>query len=384
MDRVRVGVIGLGAIAQAIHLPNLARLWDRYEIVSVCDVDPDLTDAVASNLGRQVRVTTDPAVVVQAPDLDAVLVLASGPHSPVARAALEAGKHAFVEKPLALTVAEAMGLHELARSSDLVLQVGYMKRHDAMVVQAAAEIETVEPQILRITVVHPTEEIQQRHLSIRRSSVPADVIASSRRYDAETTPLAIGSLPEAFGWFYREVALGSIIHQLAVVRLLLGSLPATVEFCRAWPPLNTAYVTPARVPTEPPNLVAIAALPSGGWLELDWIWAPGAAEYVERYEAIGRDSRLVLDLPTPYALDQRSLLRVDRQMSSRRQRSEFRTDHRTGFQVELEAFHAAIVSGSPFPSDAAGAAADIAFLEALVGALAKADGFQPAGEAGRP
>ena len=42
MERVRVGVIGLGEVAQIIHLPILQALGDRFEIAAVCDVSPEL------------------------------------------------------------------------------------------------------------------------------------------------------------------------------------------------------------------------------------------------------------------------------------------------------------------------------------------------------
>ena len=45
-DRVRVGVVGLGAVAQAVHLPLLDRLGDRFEISAIADLSPSLVETI--------------------------------------------------------------------------------------------------------------------------------------------------------------------------------------------------------------------------------------------------------------------------------------------------------------------------------------------------
>ena len=52
---IRVGIVGLGLIAQGVHLPNLATLRDTYQVVHVCDVSLDRAVAVADGLPGQVR-----------------------------------------------------------------------------------------------------------------------------------------------------------------------------------------------------------------------------------------------------------------------------------------------------------------------------------------
>lgn len=378
MRRVRIGIVGLGAIAQAIHLPNLARLWDRFEIVHVCDLDADLAGQVASTLGPSVRSSSDPRSVCDDAKVEAVLIFASGPHAQVSRAALEAGKHVFVEKPLCLTLAEAGQIGKTAQSAGRLLQVGYMKLYDPIVPLAVTEARAiVDPRLFRITVLHPTEVSQQRHLSIRRGRVPATAIDAARAYEAEMTRAAIGDLPSQFGWLYREVALGSMIHQVALARLLAGRLPPDVIFAEAWPFDGLSEGTPG----EPPTIVAMGEIAPGFHLEIDWIWLPGNLDYVERYEILGPDTRLILDMPTPYALDQRAILQVERPAGSARSMSRTMADHRTGFQAELEAFHEAVTAGPPFPSDAAEASHDIRFLQQAVVHLAQRRGLAEGGEA---
>ena len=85
--------------------------------VAACDVVASKREFVQQELGIP-RFTTDYEEIVAADDIDAVLVLTSMPeHGPITRAALEAGKHVLVEKPMAVTLPEAAKLVELAKDS---------------------------------------------------------------------------------------------------------------------------------------------------------------------------------------------------------------------------------------------------------------------------
>ncbi|MBE1613011.1 putative dehydrogenase [Actinopolymorpha pittospori] len=82
-----------------------------------CDVNPDLRDVVLREPGVQ-RFTTDHTEVLDDPEVDVVLVLTSMPeHGRLAKAALLAGKHVLVEKPMATTLEEAAELVELSKTS---------------------------------------------------------------------------------------------------------------------------------------------------------------------------------------------------------------------------------------------------------------------------
>lgn len=101
-ERLRVGLLGLGAIAQVVHLPILASL-DNVKLVVVCDADRPKARAIGSRFGIE-RVAKDDDEVFAADDVDAVVICTpSHQHEGQAIAALEGGKHALVEKPLALT-----------------------------------------------------------------------------------------------------------------------------------------------------------------------------------------------------------------------------------------------------------------------------------------
>ena len=116
--RLRVGVIGVGNISQQYFaefptLPNLT-------LVAVADLDVERAAAVAREQGVE-PLTVD--ALLADPDIDVVLNLTiPAAHSEVALRALDAGKHVYGEKPLALTTADAAPV--LARAAELGLRVG--------------------------------------------------------------------------------------------------------------------------------------------------------------------------------------------------------------------------------------------------------------------
>ena len=120
-ERLGVGLVGLGIISRA-HLAGYDRAADRAAVVAVCDQDGDRAAAVARELGA--RPYTSLADLLEDPEVTAVdLTLPHHVHYEAASAALAAGRHVLVEKPLALTSDECRSLIEQAREASLTLGV---------------------------------------------------------------------------------------------------------------------------------------------------------------------------------------------------------------------------------------------------------------------
>src|SRR5438128_174803 len=96
--RLRVGIVGAGVIAQVMHLHYLAELPSMFEVAAICDIVGANARACADKYGIPVAYA-DWRELVAAP-LDAVFVLTSGSHAPIAIAAAEAGLAVFTEKPM--------------------------------------------------------------------------------------------------------------------------------------------------------------------------------------------------------------------------------------------------------------------------------------------
>jgi predicted dehydrogenase len=112
-SRIGVGVIGLGGVSSAVHLPGL-KLCEQAEIVALCDADPDRLKQVAQEYHVS-ETFTEYERLLQHPGVDAVVIATPTVlHQPIALAAIAAGKHVLVEKQLGMTYAETVRMHEAA------------------------------------------------------------------------------------------------------------------------------------------------------------------------------------------------------------------------------------------------------------------------------
>src|SRR5438128_256897 len=110
--RVRIGVVGCGMVAQAMHLHHLAGLRDRFDLVSIAEPSRTVRDAIAARYAVP-RAYDDARALLDDGGLDAILVAApAATHADVVLAALDAGVHVVVEKPLCITPKGADGLLE--------------------------------------------------------------------------------------------------------------------------------------------------------------------------------------------------------------------------------------------------------------------------------
>lgn len=132
VKRIRIGVIGTGSISET-HLTAYASNPDAV-ISAICDVNEDRARQVATKYGAD-KVYTDYRELLADSDIDAVSICTwNNTHAPISIAALKAGKHVLVEKPLCRTMEEAYEVEEAVRSSGKLLQVGYVRRYDPNVV----------------------------------------------------------------------------------------------------------------------------------------------------------------------------------------------------------------------------------------------------------
>lgn len=139
-DKVKIGIVGLGWIAQVFHLPILTKLPD-VTIVCVCDRDKNRARAIAEKYGIP-HFYTDYHEMLAKESLDAVDICTSTDvHKEVSIAALEAKLDVFVEKPIARKLNEAEAIAESVKKNKKKLMVGmnHRFRPDTMMLRSFIE-----------------------------------------------------------------------------------------------------------------------------------------------------------------------------------------------------------------------------------------------------
>ena len=129
---LKLGVIGTGAIGRD-HIRRCSQTLLNSQVVAVTDINLQQAADVVAELGLTAEVYPDGHALINAPEVDAVLVTSWGPsHEEFVLAAIKAGKPVFCEKPLAVTAAGCRNIvdAEIAQGRRLV-QVGFMRPYDA-------------------------------------------------------------------------------------------------------------------------------------------------------------------------------------------------------------------------------------------------------------
>jgi len=139
---IRVAFLGAGRIGM-MHLTNL-RTIAGISVVEVADASLDAAQRGAAIVDA-LRATADPMGAITAPDVDVVLIATpTGTHRDLIAAAIRAGKPVWCEKPVALTLADAAFLRDLAAEHHVPVMIGYMRRFDARYAQLKRRIDAGE------------------------------------------------------------------------------------------------------------------------------------------------------------------------------------------------------------------------------------------------
>jgi hypothetical protein len=338
MSRVRVGVIGCGMVAQAEHLQNLLQLSDRFEIAALADPSAIVRDAMTLRYSVS-RVYADYRELLDAGNLDAVVISApAATHAEIAVAALDAGVHVFVEKPLCITLADADRIIAAGDRAERVVQVGYMKRFDPAWERMLAELPGSAGELRYIRVMcHDPEWVPffAEGDIVKGADVPADVIEATKRAESEQVEQAVGDGSPAAVFAFSDAYLGSMVHDVNVVHGLLERLGEPVP----------GRVVGAAWWNEGRAITGSVQLANGARWDSAWIQLLDIREYREQVAFYFRDSLRQLTFPSPWL----------RQAPTRYERSEadgldrvvrLFESHREPFVHELVHFHECITEGA--------------------------------------
>lgn len=373
-ERVRVAVLGLGTVARAVHLPILSRRSDCFEVVGICDVAAGAVAAAGDRfrVDPQRRFSTLEHMLDAVP-ADALAVLTSGSHAGPAAAGLDHGLAVLCEKPLAMTVREADTLAAAVGSRRDRLMLGYMKLYDPAVTRAA-ELVTARPRAraVEVTVLHPSSESQLAASELGPAvSAAGDQPVPGRDAQHALEAEAIGpAAATTLGALYSNVLLGSVVHDLAVLRAL-GIEIAAVDHAQRWPD-----------DTVPASLAFHGRTADGVRVTVQWHYLHDYPTYRELVRWHDERGSLELEFPSPYLLRAPTVLREitgDDGVTGERRL----TSHAEAFEEQLLAFHTMVTSGTAPAAGVPDGRADIVTCQRVAAVLGDHERVEIGGEAAR-
>jgi predicted dehydrogenase len=167
-----------------------------------------------------------------AEELDAVLVLTSGSHAPIAVAAAQAGLHVFMEKPMCLSLAEGREVLDAARKSDVRVMVGTMKRYDPAYERLLALMPLDDLRLVSVTTLEsPFQPYVEAYPLTPMTPPPADVLNALRADDEARLTAALPGADADSRYCYRWMLLDNLVHELNMLRGVLGE-PTRVHQAR--------------------------------------------------------------------------------------------------------------------------------------------------------
>jgi predicted dehydrogenase len=371
VEVVRVAVVGLGVAAQVVYLPLLARRRDIFRISAVCDLDGGHAEAIGREVGAMAF--DDPITMLDAGMtvsglFDAVIVLTDGSHGGLVKAALDRGHQVLCEKPLAYSLAELKGIPRDAR-----LMVGYMKQYDPAAQRMLDTLHEVGGAMavrhLDVTVLHPSDESQLLFAKARATKPPPERLAPYLEADDAALTAALGTSSGRLRRLYSRVVLGSMCHDLSLMRLFTGSAD-TVDHVAVWP-----------ADAFPPSVEVSGTLrgDGAGRYGLRWHYLPGYPAYHETVAIHHDHGSLELRFPSPYLMNAPTTLTC----LSRVGTTERRTVHQDvaeAFERQLVAFHRFVTQGEPPLTGLQGAMEDIVTAQRIVRRYAEWAGYPLGGE----
>jgi predicted dehydrogenase len=306
-------VVGAGLVAQAVHLPQLVGLDERFEVAGLAEPDDAVRRQVANRYGIGVA-CRDHRELIERGAAEALLVCSpDATHAEIVLDALDAGLHVLVEKPLCLTTADADRIVDARDRAGLVVQVGYMKRFDPAYEAMLAD-----------------EPLELLHVS-------------SATYDpglaAEFGPPGASDRPA-------DVFLGALVHDVNAVHGLLGTRGRPVDgFAR--PDGRAAGGT--------------VVLEDGVRWTLAWLRVDGLGDFRQRIVLYGADEVCELEFPAPYLHKAPTVYRRRTRGGATLERRSWRES----YVRQLEHFHDCVVTGATCRTPPEQARADIELLIAI-------------------
>jgi len=330
MQQLKTGIIGLGEVAQIIHLPILESLNDQFEIAALCDVSPGLLNWAGEKYRVQ-NLYSNANELVQQEDLDAVFVLNSSEfHAQCALAAIEQGKHVLIEKPMVLTMADAEALIAARNKTKVQVMVGYMRRFAPAFSQAKEALETLGAiQYVKIRdIIGPNHFfINQTHHVQRFDDVPKSARQERNALLQSMTHEELGDVPQTIKNVYNMLC-GLGCHDLSAMRELIG-MPRQIASAVQW--------------NDGRFLVVVFEY--DGFYATFEMGADAQGRFDAHIEVLGKTRQLKVQYNTPYIRHLPTTLTIGETHQDIFQETSIRPSFKDPYTVELEYFYGLVTKG---------------------------------------
>lgn len=354
---VKVGIIGVGTVAQLMHLPILSDLRDMYQIVAVNDISPSQLAYVAKKYNAKAYDT--PTALVADPEVEAVFVCSPDQyHFEYAKAAIEAGKHVFVEKPVTLDPAELRELIALEKAHpQQICMVGYMRRYAEGFLKCKELLEADDRKIeymrFRDIILEGDFYIGQTKLPFLPSDVDPAVIKESGARRREQVGRALGEGCTEQQRITYQMLTGLGCHTLAAVRELVG-MPEKIE----------------SVAVDGEHVIVV--LRYKDFLALyEIVNDQDVVQFDASIEIYQHDRRMHIKHETPYLRYQPHTFEVVESTKTDTKTTLYGPDYRDSFENEVKYYHDCIVNGRQPKTDFADAMDDLTLFKDICDKIAE-------------
>ncbi len=383
MTKRQIAVVGLGAISQSVHLPLLTRQGAQFEVAALVDLSASRVAELASRYGvsQQGRFASvadlAQAVSSGALAIDGAIIATTGSHAGDVLTLLKAGVRVLAEKPLSYSLAELDELTSWAQQQGIDLRrwvrVGYMKEYDQASRTAAELLAGRTLRAVSVQVMHPVDGAQLDFA--RLAPPPADVTTEQIAPLAAATAVAVddavgADLPAELRTLYTNVVQGSIIHDVGLLRMLVGGL-GEVRSAEHW-----GAAMPGSVHVR--GQLASQDVP----FSIDWHYINDYPDYIETVTLHHEQGSIELVFGVPYVVNLPTVLRVtERAPGLGISVTEHTWMQQEAFETELFALDAMIRDEDPLGPSVAESRDDIATGQRIIKALADQIGHRISGSA---
>jgi predicted dehydrogenase len=369
---VKVAVVGLGNIAQSVHLPLLRRRWDLFEITAVADQSARRRTDVGSSYKVPEDLRFDGVEALLAARaagkvaVDAVVLATSGPRGADLLALLRQGLGVLVEPPIGLSaeeVADAVGFERM--TGRRLVMLAQPLEHDATISRLAQELKRNDVRLVLSDVVQPSPAHLHRTAHVTPSSYDLDIEVRNARRDATTEALKQATGPHAQQKdrdLWQKGVVTGLVEQAAMLRVVLGDLVEPVAALH-WP----KGVTPGSLAWE-------GRTAGGGLVRGSWNYLPFAPAYQNRLVVHCSRSTWELELANPFRPDGVSRLSHAEKTTEYDVTRDVVEAGTSAPERMLEAFHAAITRGVVPQSVAADGLAQLAWARTVLDLMAAVEG----------